>query len=78
MMQDATKYCAMFSELKLRALARMNILPSWWLLREKAVLQMRTQGWKLDDVVMQMAMREAVEFCIKVMRGKGNGGATNP
>ena len=37
MFQLACQYSAMFSPLKLRMLAKLNLLPSWWFFREFVV-----------------------------------------
>ncbi|XPS92313.1 hypothetical protein M3J09_001712 [Ascochyta lentis] len=66
MMRDVTAKVAMFSTLKLRALARLNYLPSWWYLREMACTVMMRQGWVVDDREMQELWRETVEWCGRV------------
>ena len=63
MMQDVTTKAAMFSQLKLRALAKLNYLPSWWFIREMACMVMKHQGWQLDDREMQILWQETVEWC---------------
>ena len=79
MMTDITMKAALFTPLKLRALARLNWLPSWWFLREMAVTLMRQQGWLVNDVERQREWEEAVDWCKKAevkCFGGGNGAAT--
>jgi hypothetical protein len=66
MMQNVTKYSAMFSQLKLRALAKLNYLPSWWYLRDMACDIMKQQGWNVDDSEMQGVWLETVEWCVNL------------
>ncbi|KAF3037849.1 hypothetical protein E8E12_008649 [Didymella heteroderae] len=65
MMTDVTMKAALFTPLKLRALARLNWLPSWWFLREMAITLMRQSGWLVDDSERQGEWTEAVEWCQK-------------
>lgn len=81
MMTEVTMKAALFAPLKLRALARLNWLPSWWFLREMAVTLMKQQGWLVDDSERQGEWREAVEWCKKAETkcfgaGAGTGAAT--
>lgn len=62
-MKDITAKASMFSQLKLRTLARLNYLPSWWYLREMACSLMDRQGWLVDDRDMQSFWKETVEWC---------------
>ncbi|KAF2130657.1 hypothetical protein P153DRAFT_384916 [Dothidotthia symphoricarpi CBS 119687] len=71
MLQQVCMYCAMYSELKLRALAKLNFLPSWWFLREMAVCELHGQGWMVDDAVMQGTWVTAVAYCQKIMGAQG-------
>lgn len=64
-MTEVTMKAALFAPLKLRALARLNWLPSWWLLREMAVTLMKQQGWLVDDSERQAEWRDAVDWCKK-------------
>lgn len=66
MMKDITAKASMFSQLKLRTLARLNYLPSWWYLREMACSLMDRQGWLVDDRDMQSFWKETVEWCSRV------------
>lgn len=68
MMQDVTTKAAMFSQLKLRALAKLNYLPSWWFIREMACVVMKNQGWHLDDSEMEILWQETVEWCKRMDR----------
>lgn len=63
MMQNVTAHAAMYSQLKLRALAKMNYLPSWWYLRDMACDVMKRQGWNVDDSEMQQLWQGTVEWC---------------
>lgn len=65
MMTEITMKAALFTPLKLRALARLNWLPSWWFLREMAVALMRQLGWLVDDGERQGQWTEAVNWCKK-------------
>jgi hypothetical protein len=79
MMTDITMKAALFTPLKLRALARLNWLPSWWFLRGMAVTLMRQQGWLVDDSERMGEWTEAVEWCKKAeikCFGGGAGAAT--
>ena len=66
MMKDVTAKVAMFSQLKLRTLARLNYLPSWWYMREMACGVMQRQGWILNDSEMKTYWNETVEWCRRV------------
>ena len=85
LMADITMRAALYSPLKLRALARLNWLPSWWFLREMAISFMRQQGWLIDDSERQGEWTDAVDWCKKAETkcfgggpgaGAGAGGAT--
>lgn len=66
MMREATAKAAMFSQLKLRALARLNYLPTWWFLRDMACSIMTRSGWLLNDNDMQNHWKETLTWCNKV------------
>lgn len=66
MMNNVTMKAAMFPQLKLRALAKLNWLPSWWFLREMALDVMARSGWLVDDNERQGEWKESVEWCKKV------------
>jgi hypothetical protein len=61
MLQVAAKYGSMFSEMKLRALARLNFLPSWWYLRERAFeIILMQHNWMIDDSIVDLQWKDAV------------------
>ncbi|KAF2621637.1 hypothetical protein BU25DRAFT_482612 [Macroventuria anomochaeta] len=66
MMKGITTKASMLPQLKLRALARLNYLPSWWFIREMACGVMARQGWLMDDSEMQGLWKETVEWCTRV------------
>ncbi|KAJ4371260.1 hypothetical protein N0V83_004477 [Neocucurbitaria cava] len=85
LLQQASSYGAMFSHLKLSALAKLNFLPSWWFLREMIVKLLKgkeVSGWVVDDSVMDVTWRDACHLCRALMVkrgmnfgvGQGNGG----
>ncbi|KAI4647275.1 uncharacterized protein J4E79_010427 [Alternaria viburni] len=80
MLQRACQYSAMFSPLKLAALAKLNFLPSWWFFRDLVVGGLpelikgvdgkgeeKGCGVVIDDREMQGAWNEAVKWCDKVI-----------
>ncbi|KAF2036504.1 hypothetical protein EK21DRAFT_105823 [Setomelanomma holmii] len=66
-MNEVTKYAAVLSEVKLRALARLNFLPSWWVLREQVVAGFQRTGKLVDDTTMTMQWRNAGTYVMKIM-----------
>lgn len=66
MMNNVTMKAAMFPQLKLRALAKLNWLPSWWFLREMVLDVMARSAWLVDDSERQGEWKESVEWCKKV------------
>jgi hypothetical protein len=75
LMTDITMKAAFYTPLKLRALARLNWLPSWWFLREMAVSLMKQQGWMIDDSERMGEWHEAVDWCKKAEMKCFGGGA---
>ncbi|CAN9096612.1 unnamed protein product [Alternaria alternata] len=83
----ACQYSAMFSPLKLAALAKLNFLPSWWFFREgvmKGLPEMVGERM-VDDGEMQREWKEAVCWCmgilgeradVKAVMGKAEQGKT--
>ncbi|EAT86418.2 hypothetical protein SNOG_06587 [Parastagonospora nodorum SN15] len=45
----ANRYGAMIAEHKLRILACLNLLPSWFFLRSQILTWLQNQGWTIDD-----------------------------
>ncbi|KAF1829137.1 hypothetical protein BDW02DRAFT_182522 [Decorospora gaudefroyi] len=82
MLQQACQYSAIFSPLKLAALAKLNFLPSWWYLRECAVAELhelvgREEGEedKVDDGVMEDVWKRTVRWCVEANKFRiRNGG----
>jgi hypothetical protein len=56
---QANKYSAMLNEVKLRTLARLNFLPSWWFLREQALVGLRSMNRLIDDSAMIKQYKDA-------------------
>jgi hypothetical protein len=54
------KYSAMLNEVKLRALALLNLMAAWWVLRERIVKIISKTSALVDDDVMQNGMKDAV------------------
>ncbi|KAF1923167.1 uncharacterized protein M421DRAFT_426139 [Didymella exigua CBS 183.55] len=76
MMDNVTTKAALFNPLKLRALAKLNWLPSWWFLREMALGVMEHSGWLVDDSERQGEWKEVVHFCKKAeLKTYGDNGA---
>ncbi|KAI4917920.1 uncharacterized protein J4E92_008858 [Alternaria infectoria] len=80
MLQRACQYSAMFSPLKLAALAKLNFLPSWWFFRDLVVAGLpelikgvdgkgeeKGRGVLIDDMEMQGAWNEAIKWCGNVI-----------
>ncbi|KAI4638470.1 hypothetical protein J4E93_010024 [Alternaria ventricosa] len=80
MLQRACQYSAMFSPIKLAALAKLNFLPSWWFFRDLVVggLPELIKGVDgkgeemgkavvIDDREMQGAWNEAIKWCGSVV-----------
>jgi hypothetical protein len=80
MLQRARQYSAMFSPLKLAALAKLNFLPSWWFFRDLIVRELPTLikrgdgngeekvvGWLIDDKEMQNTWKETIKWCASVL-----------
>lgn len=83
----ACQYSAMFSPLKLAALAKLNFLPSWWFFREGVMKGLpEIIGERMvDDGEMQREWKEAVCWCmgilgeradVKAVMGKAEQGKT--
>jgi hypothetical protein len=64
----ANQYGAMLPEVKLRALAKLNLLPSWCVLRSRIVVWLCAQNLPVEDFVMDTSFKQAVEQVIKWMR----------
>ncbi|KAG9198893.1 hypothetical protein G6514_009269 [Epicoccum nigrum] len=77
-MKDATSKGSMLPQLKLRALARLNYLPSWWYLREVAVELLKRMGYSIDDSEMQTIWNGALEWCKAVEARTGMGDNVAP
>ncbi|KAF1936964.1 hypothetical protein EJ02DRAFT_515496 [Clathrospora elynae] len=75
MLQSACQYSALFSPLKLAALAKLNYLPSWWFFRDMAVEEMNGRGWAVVDRGMEDVWGEACRWCVKVNEPRGDYGA---
>jgi hypothetical protein len=58
-MVQATTYGMAFPEPKLRALAKMNVLPSSWFLRERTVRWLRGRGKEVQDGFVEDQVEEA-------------------
>ncbi|KAJ4989731.1 hypothetical protein SVAN01_04761, partial [Stagonosporopsis vannaccii] len=65
-MKEVTTKASMLPQIKLRALAKLNYLPSWWFLRDMARMVMMRQRWILDDSDMQMLWNNTIEWCKRV------------
>ena len=65
-MNDATLKGSMLPQLKLRALARLNYLPSWWYLRGVARDLCERRGLLIDDREMQELWSDTLAWCKRV------------
>lgn len=65
--QLASQYSALMSHVKLRALAKMSFLPTWWVMREEAKLGLTAHGILIDDSRMDAAWNESFEWCRKAL-----------
>ncbi len=65
-MKDVTIKASMLPQIKLRALAKLNYLPSWWVLREISLNVMMRQGWLIADDEMQMLWMNTLDWCRRV------------
>jgi hypothetical protein len=61
LLNAAATYSAMFNEHKLRALAILNYLPSWWFLREKFKQWLRKADVNIDDSTMEEVFKTAID-----------------
>ncbi|KAJ8118573.1 hypothetical protein OPT61_g476 [Boeremia exigua] len=66
MMKDVTTKASMLPQMKLRALAKLNYLPSWWILREVACSLMLRQSWLVNDGEMETLWRDTIDWCKRV------------
>lgn len=66
LMKEVTIKASMLPQIKLRALAKLNYLPSWWFLRDMACGIMARQKWLLDDSDMQTLWNSTLEWCRRV------------
>jgi hypothetical protein len=65
LLQRACQYSALFSHLKLSALAKLNFLPSWWLLREMLVRELTASGgWPVDDEEMENVWKKTCTWAV--------------
>jgi hypothetical protein len=71
MLVQANNWASMMSEVKLRALARLNFLPSWWFMREQLVKVLQAEGRTIDDTCMSAQWQFATHGAQKVIE-KGN------
>lgn len=76
LMKDFTMKAAMLPSSKLRALARLNYLPSWWFLRTKACEIIAEAKWPIDDTEMQTLWNETLNWAKKVENKFGMQGDT--
>lgn len=63
----ANLYGAMQHELKLRVLAKLNLLPSWWFLRTRILALLSVKGFAIDDGVMDTQFDQAAEAMARMM-----------
>ncbi|EUC49169.1 hypothetical protein COCMIDRAFT_85340 [Bipolaris oryzae ATCC 44560] len=73
LLQRACQYGAMYSSLRLAALAKLNFLPSWWFYRDLAIKELKERGWEVDDRDMEGTWEEAVQWCVQVHGRKSSG-----
>jgi hypothetical protein len=74
----AAKYAAMLSETKLRALVMLNLMATWWFLRERLVRLLSKMHSNIDDSIMQTGIEEAAviaSHAMEMVRGKGDNDA---
>lgn len=57
-----------FPYFKLKVLAASNLLPSWWHLREQAILWLKSKGLPVDDSESKNRMRGYVETVARMMQ----------
>ncbi|KAF2830812.1 HET-domain-containing protein [Ophiobolus disseminans] len=74
LLKIACRYAAMLHGPKLRALAVLNFLPSWWFLREQIIVWLETTGRPVDDQNMvdqwKFVAADTNEVMQKIMRRK--------
>jgi hypothetical protein len=66
------KYVILFDEVKLRALARLDLLPTWWFFRERVLDKLVNGGWTVDDGVMNKVLRPAWKECLKAVERRNS------
>lgn len=60
LLNHANTYASMMNEVKLRALAKLNFLPSWWFLRDHFLSWLEATGRPVDDSIMRAHWKFAV------------------
>jgi hypothetical protein len=66
----AAKYSAMLGDSKLRTLAMLNYLPSWWFLREKLKRWLSSRGIAIDDSTMETNFKIAINYSATISASK--------
>jgi hypothetical protein len=64
----ANQYGASLPDIKLRALATMNILPSWYFLRIRVALWLSKQPFEVDDWLMETQFKHAAQTVAGIMQ----------
>jgi hypothetical protein len=64
----ANRYGAMMAEPKIRLLALLNLLPSWWFLRSEIATWLQKQGWAVDDSDMLAQVTEMEPVVEEIMK----------
>lgn len=64
----AAEHSSLFSDRKLRALAALNFLPSWWYFRENVLEDFgRMKAWFVDDSISQAQFQNALKQAANMM-----------
>lgn len=77
LLKVANHYGSMMAELKLRALAKLNFLPSWWFLREQLLVWLNLTGRQINDAQAdehwKFAVGESAKFVDRANRARQGG-----
>jgi hypothetical protein len=73
-LNGVAKTSVMLDDVKIRALAMLNLLPSWWIMRDRFVSLLKNNNdWTVDDSEMEINFGLACRTATQVLQIKGNG-----
>ncbi|KAF1911051.1 hypothetical protein BDU57DRAFT_108782 [Ampelomyces quisqualis] len=71
LLTGAARTSSMFDDVKIRTLSIMNLLPSWWFMRERLVGLLNGTGRPLDDSDMEIVYGQAYATAVRVVQVLG-------